>query len=488
VVISAGRRRQDPDRSAWFLTEERAWRGLERYVKIAPAEAADRLAAETGVRVYPERGASAPAAIERRKAYFSPALSLTYRQPVKFVRGRRQYLIDEGGRPYLDLYNNVCHVGHSHPRVVEAAHRQMALLNTNTRYLFDQLVEYAERLTATLPPALRYCFFVNSGSEANELALRLARTHTGRRDLVVLENAYHGHTGRLIEISPYKFMGPGGSGASPPWVHVAPMPDGYRGPHKGGGRDAGAAYGEEVGRIIRAIDRPICGMIAESLPSCGGQIIPPEGYFEAAFSHVRQAGGVCILDEVQVGFGRVGTHRWGFEIQGVVPDIVVMGKPIGNGHPLGAVVTTAEIAESFAAAGMEFFSTFGGNPVSCAVGLAVLDVIEEEGLQQRALEVGTYLRDGLRDLMDHHPILGDVRGAGLFIGIELVEDRATLEPATEGAADVINALRRRRILTGTDGPYENVIKIKPPMVVIRDDADLMIRTLDEVLRDLPALG
>ncbi len=488
VVIAAERRRIDPARTAWFVTEERAWRALERYGAIAPVEAATRLAAGTGVAVFPERGAPPDVVRARRRVHVSDALSISYREPAKFIRGRAQYLIDQAGWPHLDLYNNVCHVGHCHPRVVDAGRRQMARLNTNTRYLHDLLAEYADRLCATLPRELACCCFVNSGSEANELALRLAWTHTQRRDVVVLEHAYHGHTSTLVDISPYKFMGPGGPGRAQPWVHVAPIPDGYRGAHRGQGRDAGTDYGDDLGRIIQRLDRPPAGFIAESLPSCGGQIIPPEGYFETAFRHVRAAGGVCILDEVQTGFGRVGTHFWGFEQQGVVPDIVVMGKPMGNGHPIGAVVTTREIADSFAATGMEFFSTFGGNPVSCAVGLAVLDAVRDEGLQANALEVGTALREGLRGLMGRHPLIGDVRGTGLFIGIELVTDRERRAPAAEEAAKLVNGLRRRRILTGTDGPFDNVVKIKPPLVLTRDDADQAVTAVDEVLGEMTSGG
>lgn len=482
VVIAAGRRRIDPDRTAWFVTEARAWRALEQYAMIDPVEAAEQLAANIDVPVFVDRGSPPAVLLQRRQARISSSLSLTYREPLKVMRGRGQYLFDERGHPHLDMYNNVCHVGHCHPHVVAAAQQQMSRLNTNSRYLFDQMYDYADRLCATLPPPLQYCFFVNSGSEANELALRLAFAHTGAGDLFVVDNAYHGHTNLLTEISPYKFMGPGGIGKPAPWVHVVPMPDGYRGMHKGQGRDAGMAYGEEVGRRIAALGRPLAGFIAESLLSCGGQIIPPAGYFETVFAHVRRAGGVCILDEVQVGFGRVGSHFWGFELQGVVPDIVVMGKPIGNGHPLGAVVTTREIAASFAATGMEFFSTFGGNPVSCAIGMAVLDVIRDEQLQAHALDAGTYLRDGLHELMAQHQIIGDVRGTGLFIGIELVRDRTTRQPATAAAKSLVNALRRRRILTGTDGPFDNVIKIKPPLVVSHDDATMMIETVDEILR------
>ena len=481
VLIAAARRQIDASRSSWFVTEPRAWRALERYLTIDPVAATAALTRGTGLDVRTDHHVPRELLLQRRRQHISGALSLTYREPVRFVRGRAQFLFDDRGWPYLDLYNNVCHVGHCHPYVVAAGQRQMERLNTNTRYVYDELSEYADRLTATLPPSLECCFFVNSGSEANELALRLARTHTGHRDVLVLENAYHGHTSTLIDISPYKFMGKGGEGRPKPWVHVVPIPDGYRGRHKGSGRAAGTAYGDEVGRAVAAAGQPVAAFIAESLPSCGGQIIPPEGYFETAFHHVRQAGGVCILDEVQVGFGRAGTHFWAFELQRVIPDIVVLGKPIGNGHPIGAVITTRAIADSFAAAGMEFFSTFGGNPVSCAIGMAVLDVIRDERLQQHALEVGTFLRDGLRDLMPRHPLIGDVRGTGLFIGIELVRDRDTLEPATAEAATLINALRDRRMLVGTDGPFDNVIKIKGPMVVTEDDAAMFIATVDDLL-------
>jgi 4-aminobutyrate aminotransferase-like enzyme/Ser/Thr protein kinase RdoA (MazF antagonist) len=481
LVISAERRRIDPERAAWFVTEERAWHALENYLQMDPVDASERLNTRIKLSVFPDRGAPAEDLLQRRKARFSGALGLSYQEPVKLIRGRGAYLMDERGWPFLDLYNNVCHVGHAHPRVVAAGTHQMAQLNTNTRYLFDSVLDYADRLCATLPPTLQRCFFVNSGSEANELALRLAFTHTGHRDLLVVDNAYHGHTNTLIDISPYKFMGKGGAGKPQPWVHVVPVPDGYRGPFKGQGRDTGLAYGQEVRRMIDELDRPIAGFIAESLLSCGGQVIPPEGYFETVFDHVRRAGGVCILDEVQVGFGRVGTHFWAFETQGVVPDILVMGKPMGNGHPLAAVFTTQEIADSFAAVGMEFFSTFGGNPVSCSVGTAVLDVIQEEGLQAHALEVGTYLREGLRGLMDRHPLIGDVRGLGLFIGVELVTDRTTLAPATFQAKVLVNALRQRHILVGTDGPFDNVVKLKPPMVVSRQDARMVIEAVDEIL-------
>jgi 4-aminobutyrate aminotransferase-like enzyme len=356
----------------------------------------------------------------------------------------------------------------------------MARLNTNTRYLYDGLAEYADRLTATLPSPLDTCFFVNSGTEANELALRIAMAHTKRRHLLVVDGAYHGHSSTLIAASPYKFMGRGGAGRPEPWVHVAPLPDGYRGPHKGTGRGAGEACAADVARVIAAAGAPVAAFLTESFQSCGGQIVPPDGYLQQAFRHVRAAGGVCIADEVQTGFGRCGTHFWAFETQNAVPDIVVMGKPIGNGHPLGAVVTSRDIAASFAN-GMEFFSTFGGNPVSCAIGIAVLDVIRDERLQERALELGGRFRDGLMALKERHALIGDVRGAGLFLGVELVRDRATLEPAAGEAADLINRLAARGILLAIDGPLHNVLKIKPPMVLTADDVDLAVRALDDEL-------
>jgi len=319
--------------------------------------------------------------LELRARYLGRNLSISYRKPLKIVRGERQYLYDETGRSYLDCVNNVCHVGHCHPKVVAAGREQMALLNTNTRYLHDNIIELAGRLTATLPPPLSVCFFVNSGSEANDLALRLARTHTRQRDIIVIDHAYHGHTQSLIDISPYKYDGKGGGGA-PPTTHKVMMPDTYRGPYIANDPRAGERYAEQVGRVVEGLerrDRGVAAFIGESALGCGGQVILPAGYLKAVYGYVRAAGGVCIADEVQVGFGRLGTHMWGFEAQGVVPDIVTMGKPMGNGHPLAAVVTTPAVAASFAN-GMEYFNTFGGNPVSCAVGLAVLEVIEEEGL------------------------------------------------------------------------------------------------------------
>jgi 4-aminobutyrate aminotransferase-like enzyme len=346
----------------------------------------------------------------------------------------------------------------------------MAVLNTNTRYLHDNIVDYARRLTAKLPAPLSVCFFVNSGSEANDLALRLAQAHTKSKATIVMDTGYHGNLTSLIEISPYKLDGPGGSRA-PSHVHKLRLADSYR-----RGFDV-----TDVRDAVRAIGGTATLMM-ESLLSCAGQMVLPDGYLHEAYRSVRETGGVCVADEVQVGFGRVGSHFWGFETQGVVPDIVTMGKSIGNGHPLGAVVTTPEIAASFNN-GMEYFNTFGGNPVSCAVGLAVLEVIEEEGLQENALQVGGDLKAKLTELKLRYPLIGDVRGLGLFLGIELVRDAMKLEPAAEATTYIVERMKDRGILLSTDGKYHNVIKIKPPMVFSKSDAEFLVHSLDVVLND-----
>ena len=393
--------------------------------------------------------------IEVRRRLLGRNLSIAYDNPINIVRGSMQYLYDDLGRPYLDAYNNVAHVGHCHPRVVQAGVEQMQTLNTNTRYLHDTILKYAERLTSTLPGPLTVCYFVNSGSEANELAIRLGRAHTNARDMIVLDHAYHGNTTTLIDLSPYKHDGPGGNGP-PSWVHKVPLP-----------RTAEEA--QHVAGVIKTTDQ-LCGFIAESMPSVAGQIVLPAGYLNEVYEAVRNAGGVCIADEVQTGYGRIGTDFWAFESYGVVPDIVVLGKPIGNGHPIGAVITTPAIAESFNN-GMEFFSTFGGNTVSCAIGLAVLDVVQGENLQAHALAVGEQLLQGLRILQTRHDSIREIRGSGLFLGVEL--------SAAEEAKRIVNAMRNDGILIGTDGPLNNVLKIRPPMPFSTVDADHLLTTLNK---------
>ncbi|HXK05681.1 MAG TPA: aminotransferase class III-fold pyridoxal phosphate-dependent enzyme [Verrucomicrobiae bacterium] len=458
VCYSAHHAQTAPHNEYLGVTDAPAWSLLERLNEFPECWPRDVFRRACGFM----RGRTAAALLEARKEHLGPSLSLSYRKPLHITHGWRQRMFDAEGRGYLDCVNNVSHVGHCHPRVAEAAARQMRTLNTNTRYLHEDLAEYIERLTATLPPPLTVAYLVCSGSEANELALRLARAHTGRDDVIVVDTAYHGNTNALIDISPYKFNGPGGRG-KPAHVQVVPMPDVYRRPACGPGevRDA-------VGRA-----NGVAAFFCESALSCAGQIILPPGYLREAFATVREAGGVCVADEVQTGFGRAGSHFWMFQTQGVVPDIVTLGKPIGNGHPMGAVITTPQIAASFAN-GMEYFNTFGGNPVSCAVGLAVLDVIRDEGLQENARETGEYLLAGLKDLAGGHPMIGDVRGQGLFIGIEFVRDRETREPAAEEAAAIVEDAREHGILLSTDGPFHNVIKIKPPLVFTRTDAALLL--------------
>lgn len=429
---------------------------------------------------FKRQGRSHEEIVKTRRELLLPNLSISYDKPIKFVRGEGVWLIDDSGRAYLDCFNNVCHIGHAHPAVVEAMARQAATLNTNTRYLHDNIVAYAERLTATLPKELTVASFVNSGSEANSLALRMMRAHTGRENAITLDWSYHGTTQELIDISPYKFRRKGGKGPKP-HVHIAAVPDSYRAPIDWPIEEHGKRFAESVAEQIAVMKAEGEGpgfFIAESIPSVAGQVFLPEGYLKEVYRMVREAGGVCIADEVQVGFGRVGSHWWAFETQGVVPDIVTMGKPIGDGHPMAAVVTTRAVTESFDN-GMEYFNTFGGNPVSCAVGLAVLDVIEGQDLRGNALAVGNYLMDAFRDMQKRYQAIGDVRGLGLFIGIELVTDRKTKAPATEFARAVSNGARCRGVLMGTEGPHDNVLKMRPPMIFSRRDADHLIAVLEE---------
>jgi 4-aminobutyrate aminotransferase-like enzyme/Ser/Thr protein kinase RdoA (MazF antagonist)/murein DD-endopeptidase MepM/ murein hydrolase activator NlpD len=420
-----------------------------------------------------------------RRLLFGGNVRLSYgRRPLQIVRGWMQYLFDETGRTYLDAYNNVPHVGHAHPRVTEAVAAQLGTLNTNTRYLNEVVVEYAAELTAQFPSPLDVCFFTTSGSEANELALRLARAYTGQRDLVVMDGAYHGNTTTLIDISPYKHGGPGGHGA-PDWVHASPVPDVYRGAHRDRDR-AGLEYAHEVGAVIdavRARGRGLCGYIAETCPSVAGQVFLPAGFLAEVYRLVRAAGGVCIADEVQTGFGRIGTHFWAFEAHDAIPDIVVLGKPIANGYPMGAVITTRAIAESFDQ-GLEFFSTFGGSTAACAAGLATLRVTLKDQMQTHALHVGAHLVASLRRLQMNHDLIGDVRGSGLFLGVELVRDLVALTPAADEAADIVGRMRELGVLVGTDGPHHNVIKIRGPMPLTVADADCLVAVLAQALSEL----
>lgn len=487
VCISVEQTLLRPGDAYLAISERRAWQMLERLSTFG----ADNVHAEFLRACASRKGDSVTVPkmagdeiVAARKRYMSPSLSLSYEHPLMIVRGQGQYLYDDSGAAYLDCVNNVCHVGHCHPHVVEAATRQLSSLNTNTRYLHPNIVTYAQRLSSTFPDPLSVCFFVNSGSEANDLALRLARNVTQRHDIVAVDHAYHGNATSLIDISAYKFNRAGGKG-KPEHVHIVPMPDGFRGRYRYEDDRYGARYAADAVRDIESAHakRPVAAFISEALLGCGGQVPMPPEYLSVVYEAVRKLGGVCIADEVQIGFGRVGSHYWGFELGGVIPDIVTVGKPIGNGHPLGAVITTREIADAFDN-GMEYFNTFGGNPVSCAIGLAVMDVIEGEDLQRKALTNGGWLLENLRAMAGRFDSMGDVRGHGLFLGIELVDNRTDRNPDQKLAARIVEVMKQRRILLSTDGPDENVIKFKPPMVFDRENAETLVGALDEVLQQL----
>jgi 4-aminobutyrate aminotransferase-like enzyme/Ser/Thr protein kinase RdoA (MazF antagonist) len=467
-----------------FISEKPAWDLLYQLIRINPLKAQDSFRKACGyASVINEEDYTV--LLRERKEHIGRNLSISYQHKLKIIKGALQYLYDDKGNTFVDCLNNPSHVGHCHPVVVKRMQQQIATLNTNTRYLNDNIVEYAKRLTATLPSSLSVCYFTNSGSEANDLAIRMSRHYTQQKDIIVLDHAYHGTSTVAMEMSPYKFDGKGGFGKMP-WIHKAMNPDLYRGRYTYGTADAGKKYAADVQRIIEGLKsngKAPAAFICETLLGVGGQIPLPPGYLSEVYKHVRAAGGVCIADEVQVGFGRIGDKFWGFELQDVVPDIVVMGKPIGNGHPLAAVVVTNEIANAFNN-GMEYFNTFGGNPVSMAAGLAVLDVIEKEEMQQHAKDTGEYLMNSLRILMYKYPIISDVRGHGLFIGAEMVKDPATLEPAIPEIDIVVEKVKEKGYLLSTDGPLHNVLKIKPPMPFNRQNADELIQYLDEALAEL----
>jgi 4-aminobutyrate aminotransferase-like enzyme len=415
--------------------------------------------------------------IARREKLLGPAYQLFYNNPVHLVKGEGVWLFDADGNKFLDMYNNVPHVGHCHPHVVEALQEQIGTLNTHTRYLHDNVLDYAERLTQKLPDALDIAMFSCTGSEANELALRIARTYTGGTGIIVTEYAYHGNTHAIYQISPEDIP----EDEIPAFVISVPAPDTYRGQHRGD--DAGeryAAYIETAIEELRSRGVKPAAFVVDTIISSSGVVSPPPGYLKRAAKLIQAAGGLFVADEVQPGFGRTGNNFWGYELDDFVPDIVTMGKPMGNGHPLAATVTRADIVERFSSKG-SYFNTFGGNPVSCAAGLAVLDVLEEESLQQNALDVGQYLTDGVNDLAGRHESIGEIRGSGLFLGVDLVKNRETREPASELASLVVNRLRDRGVLIGSIGPHDNILKLRPPMVFSRENADYFLGIVDEVL-------
>ncbi|RLA31192.1 MAG: aspartate aminotransferase family protein [Gammaproteobacteria bacterium] len=417
--------------------------------------------------------------IARRKKVLGSAYKLFYDEPVHIVRGEGVWLYDSDGRKFLDMYNNVPHVGHCHPHVVEALTRQIRTLNTHTRYLHGGVLEYAEKLTGKFPDELDTVMFSCTGSEANELALRIARACTGGTGLIVTDYAYHGNTKAIFEISTEDIA----PEDIPDYVVTVPSPDTYRGIYRDD--DAAEKYASHIDSAIETLQsrgiKP-AAFVIDTIVSSAGIVTPPAGYLRLAADRIRAAGGLFVADEVQPGFGRMGTHFWGYEADDLIPDIVTMGKPMGNGHPMAATVTRAELVDEFSQR-VHYFNTFGGSPVSCAAGMAVLQVLEKEKLQQNALAVGQYLTDGLTELASRHAAIGDVRGSGFFKSVELVKDRESREPATELTARVINGLRERQVLAGSIGKDANILKLRPPMVFTQENADHFLNVLDDVFNE-----
>jgi 4-aminobutyrate aminotransferase-like enzyme len=417
-------------------------------------------------------------AIQRRQRSFGAASVLFYQEPLRMERAEGVWMFDADGRRYLDFYNNVPSVGHSHPRVVEAIRRQVGLLNTHTRYLSDVVDCYAERLLATFPPDIDRLVLTCTGSEANDLALRIAEVATGRAGFIVTEAAYHGNTAAVTDVSPSARPGQ----ALPTHVRSVPAPETFRAP----AGDLGKRFADSVGRAITELEQSgvgFAGLLVDTIFSSDGVYADPAGFLAPAVELVHERQGLFITDEVQPGFGRTGAALWGFARHGVVPDIVTMGKPMGNGFPMGGVAMCAALLDRFAAE-TKYFNTFGGNPVAAAAGLAVLDVIRDEGLVENANMIGNYLMNGLREIGNRHIQIGDVRGSGLFIGLELVGDRDTKAPAPEIASQVINRLRHRGILIGAAGRRGNTLKIRPPLCLTKDNADMFVAACDEVLREV----
>jgi len=420
--------------------------------------------------------------VARRERLLGPAYRLFYQTPVHVVRGEGAWLYDADGQRYLDAYNNVASVGHCHPHVVAALARQASVLNTHTRYLTDGILDYAERLLGYFPPEIGHVMFTCTGSEANDLAYRIACSHSGGTGFIVTELAYHGVTEVISRMSPS--LGEGV--ARSPNVRVVPAPDAYR----GNPGEVGATFARDVQAAIddlRAHGIQPAALLVDTIFSSDGVFSGPAGFLAPAAQVIRDAGALFIADEVQPGFGRTGSAMWGFERHGLVPDLVTMGKPMGNGHPLAGLAGKPEILDAFGRKS-RYFNTFGGNPVSCAVGMAVLDVIENQNLRQHVSRVGGELQGGIRRLAERHELIGDVRGDGLFIGVELVTDRTAKTPATAATAALVNRLREKRVLISACGPGANVLKVRPPMVFDSEQSGLLLQALDEALADVAAMG
>lgn len=476
VCRSAHSRKQDPDNAHALNSEKYSWKLLKYLLRIGPI-AIEKMLRE--VCELPKRKELlAEVELQKRLQVLSPLLSVSYKEPIVMEKAAFQFMYDGSGNSILDAYNNIPHVGHCHPKVVAAGQNKMAALNTNTRYLYPELSSYAEHLLSKFPTSLNKVFFVNSGSAAADLAYRMAHAHTKRKTIMVMEHGYHGNTQIGMEISDYKFSNAKGAGKQN-YVLKVPIPDTYSGVYGSENPNSGLKYAEDAIAQMKEFGHKIGAFITEPIVGCGGQVPLAAGYLKALYPAIREQGGVCISDEVQTGFGRLGDCFWGYESQGVVPDIVILGKPMGNGHPMGAVVVNNEISASFGQ-GVEFFSSFGGNPVSCAIGKAVLEVIEDEELQENAKEVGDYYQALLEGLKNRFKVIGDVRGSGLFIGVAIVKEGSG-EPDRVLAQHIKNEFRKANILISTDGPFDNVLKSKPPLCFSKENAKEVVDCLEQVL-------
>ena len=488
ATVSEWRAREHPDNRDYILGDMAVtWATLSRLADIDGDASLRRLREACGLAPLTAAGrgaATTETLTARRRRALSDGLSLFYDEPLRVVRGEGVWLYDADGNRYLDCYNNVAQAGHCHPQVSAAIAKQSRLLNTNTRYLYDGIVEYAEQLTATLPAPLSVCYFVCTGSEANDLALQIAREVSGHTGAIVSEHAYHGNTSAVAQLSPEDTP----AERREDWVELVAAPDVYAGKFRGDTADSAARYAADVDRAVAALNDRGHGCAAiyfDTIFSSNGIFLAPGDYLARAWASVRAAGGLCVADEVQAGFGRTGENFWGFAAAGVVPDIVTIGKPMGNGHPIAAVITTPDIAARFSKA-RSYFNTFGGNPVSCAAGMAVLNVTQRERLQDNARSCGRFLRSGLDELAGRFECIGDVRGAGLFIGVELVADRESRAPDAGLAGWLVNELRRNGVLISRTGPRDNVLKIRPPLVFGEAHAERLLDALEQALTTLPA--
>jgi ethanolamine-phosphate phospho-lyase len=473
VCNSAEAKALNTDSAYILISEEQAWHLLQHWISLNPLLIKNEFKQAAGYKITMGNTAFL---LQKRLQVVSQSLSLSYAQPIHMQSSLFQYMYDASGGSYLDAYNNIPHVGHCHPAVVKAAYQQMRTLNTNTRYLYDIYAEYSSLLLSLFPAEFEKVMLVNSGSEASDLATRMAKTITNKKGMAILEWSYHGNTQNGINISAYKFDRKGGRGASD-FILRLPLPKAYKGLY-----NTAEEYVADAIQRIEAFEKnghQLAGFIAEPISGCGGQVPIMKNYLSLLAPYLKQKGILIIIDEVQTGFGRLGDFFWGFEMHGIVPDMVVLGKPIANGHPMGAVVTTSAITSVFNN-GMEFFSSFGGNPVSCAIGKAVIQIIKEERLQQNAKEVGDYWQQQLQQLQTKYHLLGDVRGSGLFIGVECITDDG--KENTAMAQHIKNKLKEAYILASTDGPLDNTLKMKPPLCFSTKNVDRFIETTDDILK------